>query len=120
MIFEKPNVLYFLFLLILPLLVHLFQLRKYKTTKFSNVALLERIQKQSRKSSRLKKWLVLAMRLLALIFIILAFAKPYIPNDKGISQDNEIVIYLDNSLSMQLPGQQQHGNEGCNHSHRVS
>jgi hypothetical protein len=107
MIFEKPNVLYFLFLLILPLLVHLFQLRKYKTTKFSNVALLERIQIQSRKSSRLKKWLVLAMRLLALIFIILAFAKPYIPNDKGISQDNEIVIYLDNSLSMQLPGQQQ-------------
>lgn len=106
MIFEKPDVLYFLFLLIIPILVHLFQLRKFKTTKFSNVALLERIQLQSRKSSTIKKWLILATRLLGLIFLILAFAKPFIPKSETALQMDEIVIYLDNSFSMELPAKQ--------------
>lgn len=104
MSFEKPDVLYFLILLIIPILVHLFQLRKYKTTKFSNVALLERIQLQSRKSSILKKWLILTTRLLGLFFLILAFAKPFIPSTETALEDNEIVVYLDNSFSMELPG----------------
>lgn len=106
MIFEKPNVLYFLFLLIIPVLVHLFQLRKFKTTRFSNVALLERIKLQSRKSSTIKKWLVLSTRLLGLLFLILAFAKPFIPTSEASLKENEVVIYLDNSFSMQLPGTQ--------------
>lgn len=106
MMFEKPNVLYFLFLLIIPILVHLFQLRKYKTTKFSNVAFLEQIRLQSRKSNRLKKWLILCTRLLGLTFLILAFAKPFIPNTDSTQQDSEVVVYLDNSYSMELPSQQ--------------
>ena len=106
MIFEKPDVLFFLFLLIIPILIHLFQLRKYKTTKFSNVALLERIKLQSRKSSRIKKWLVLMTRLLGLIFLILAFSKPYIPNTESTLKDTEVAFYMDNSFSMELPGNQ--------------
>ncbi|SDG87325.1 BatA domain-containing protein [Psychroflexus sediminis] len=105
MIFENPEVLYFLFLLLIPLLVHLFQLRKYKTTKFSNVALLERIKLQSRKSSTIKKWLILSTRLLGLVFLVLAFAKPFIPSTETALKDNEIVIYLDNSFSMELQGE---------------
>lgn len=106
MMFEKPNVLYFLFLLIIPILVHLFQLRKYKTTKFSNVALLEQIRLQSRKSNKLKKWLILCTRLLGLTFLILAFAKPFIPHSDSATQDTEIIVYLDNSFSMELPSLQ--------------
>jgi len=106
MIFEKPDVLYFLFLLIIPILIHLFQLRKYKTTKFSNVALLEKIKLQSRKSSTIKKWLVLMTRLMGLVFLILAFSKPYIPNTESALKDTEVAIYVDNSFSMELPGNQ--------------
>ena len=106
MIFEKPDVLYFLFLLIIPILIHLFQLRKYKTTKFSNVALLEKIKLQSRKSSTIKKWLVLMTRLAGLAFLILAFSKPYIPNTESALKDTEVAIYVDNSFSMELPGNQ--------------
>ncbi|MBZ9786523.1 BatA domain-containing protein [Psychroflexus sp. CAK57W] len=105
MILEKPDVLYFLLLLIIPILVHLFQLRTYKTTKFSNVALLERIKLQSRKSSILKKWLILITRLLGLVFLILAFAKPFIPSTETALEEDEIAIYLDNSYSMELPGE---------------
>ncbi|PKG41743.1 BatA domain-containing protein [Psychroflexus sp. MES1-P1E] len=106
MIFEKPDVLYFLFLLIIPILIHLFQLRKYRTTKFSNVALLEKIRLQSRKSSTIKKWLVLMTRLMGLAFLILAFSKPYIPNTESALKDTEVAIYMDNSFSMELPGDQ--------------
>ncbi|WP_127844747.1 BatA domain-containing protein [Psychroflexus aestuariivivens] len=104
MILEKPDVLYFLFLLIIPILVHLFQLRKFKTTKFSNVALLEKIIIQSRKSSVIKKWLTLIARLLALAFLILAFAKPFLPNTSEATKPQEVFIFLDNSYSMALPG----------------
>ncbi len=106
MIFEKPDVLYFLFLLLIPILIHLFKLRKYKTTKFSNVALIEKIQLQSRKSSTIKKWLILLSRLLGLLFLIFSFAKPILPNSDEALKENEVVIYLDNSFSMQLPGSQ--------------
>lgn len=106
MIFEKPDVLYFLFLLIIPILIHLFQLRKYRTTKFSNVALLEKIKLQSRKSSTIRKWLVLMTRLMGLAFLILAFSKPYIPNTESALKDTEVAIYMDNSFSMELPGDQ--------------
>ena len=106
MLFEKPDVLYFLLLLIIPVLVHLFQLRKFKTTKFSNVALLQRIQLQSRKSSKIKKWLILMTRLLSLVFLVLAFAKPFIPSTDLALENDEVVIYLDNSFSMQMPGKQ--------------
>jgi hypothetical protein len=106
MLFEKPDVLYFLLLLIIPVLVHLFQLRKFKTTKFSNVALLQRIQLQSRKSSKIKKWLILMTRLLSLVFLVLAFAKPFIPSSNIALENDEVVIYLDNSFSMEMPGKQ--------------
>ncbi|WP_019038627.1 BatA domain-containing protein [Psychroflexus tropicus] len=106
MLIEKPDVLYFLLLLIIPILVHLFQLRKFKKTSFTNVAFLHQIQLRSRKSSQLKKWLILITRLLSLFFLILAFSKPFIPTTDEAMQEYEIVIYLDNSFSMELPGNQ--------------
>ena len=56
--FKNPEVLYFLSLLIIPILVHLFQLQKFKKTPFTNVAFLQKLIQQSRKSSELKKWLL--------------------------------------------------------------
>ncbi|MDZ7612799.1 MAG: BatA domain-containing protein [Flavobacteriaceae bacterium] len=66
MFFKNPLLLYALLLLIIPILVHLFHLQKFETVKFTNVRLLQQIEKQTRKSSRLKKWLLLITRLLLL------------------------------------------------------
>lgn len=103
--FNHPEVLYALFFLIIPIIVHLFQLRKFQKERFTNVKFLRRLTRQTRKSSQLKKWLVLATRLLLFTCIILAFAGPYFPQDQEVSGNIETVIYLDNSYSMQAAGQ---------------
>ncbi|MCJ7757135.1 MAG: BatA domain-containing protein, partial [Gillisia sp.] len=83
----------------------LFQLRKFERENFTNVKFLKKLSQQTRKSSRLKKWLVLATRLLILTSIIFAFAQPYFPSGDPEEDNIETVIYLDNSYSMQATGQ---------------
>jgi len=102
--FKNPELLYALFLLIIPIIVHLFQLRKFQKIAFTNVQFLKEVTTQTRKSSQLKKWLVLSTRLLALAFLIFAFAQPFTANKATINSKKNQVIYLDNSFSMQAKG----------------
>ena len=102
--FKHPEILYFLFLLVIPILVHLFQLRRFKTVYFTNVKLLKELQTQTRKSSKIKKWLLLVTRLLVLTCLIIAFAQPYFKHQNTPKKGNELIIVLDNSFSMQAKG----------------
>ena len=102
--FKHPEILYFLFLLIIPILVHLFQLRKFKTEYFTNVKFLKELAIQTRKSSKLKKYLLLATRLLMLMLLIIAFAQPFFKAKDSKNSNNELYIILDNSFSMQAKG----------------
>ncbi len=103
--FQHPEILYFLFLLVIPILVHLFQLRKFKTEYFTNVKFLKELVVQTRKSSKIKKYLLLTTRLLLLAALILAFAKPFFIAKDHKDAKNELYIVLDNSFSMQAKGQ---------------
>ena len=102
--FKHPEILYFLFLLIVPILVHLFQLRRFKTSYFTNVRFLKELSIQTRKSSKIKKRLLLATRLLLLAFAIFAFAQPFFEAKDSKNASNEMYIILDNSFSMQAKG----------------
>ena len=102
--FALPELLYALFALLIPVLVHLFQLRRFKVQKFTNLAFLEKISVQTRQSSTLKKWLILLFRMLALACIVLAFAQPFTSNKNAKNEQPELVIYLDNSFSMEASG----------------
>ena len=102
--FLHPEYFYALPALLIPIFIHLFQLRRFKKHAFTNVALLQKIRFQTRKSSQLKKWLILILRLLAMAFMILAFSQPYFSNQKSIDTHSETVLYLDNSFSMQALG----------------
>ena len=103
--FKHPEILYFLFLLVIPILVHLFQLRRFKKEYFTNVRFLKELSIQTRKSSKIKKWLLLATRLLLLTSIIIAFAQPFFKAKDSKNSSNEMYIVLDNSFSMQAKGQ---------------
>ena len=103
--FKHPEILYFLFLLVLPILVHLFQLRRFKKEYFTNVQFLKALSIQTRKSSKLKKWLLLATRLLLMSALIFAFAQPFFNAKDKNNVSNEMFIILDNSFSMQAKGQ---------------
>lgn len=102
--FKHPELLYALFLLIVPILIHLFQLRRFQKVQFTNVKFLKAVKLQTRKSSQLKKWLTLLTRMLLLAFAIIAFAQPFIPNTEDFNEAQETVVYLDNSYSMQATG----------------
>ena len=102
--FKHPEILYFLFLLVIPILVHLFQLRRFKKEYFTNVQFLKELSIQTRKSSTIKKWLLLFTRLLLLSFLILAFAQPFFTAKESKKATNEMYIILDNSYSMQAKG----------------
>lgn len=102
--FKHPEILYFLFLLVIPILVHLFQLRRFKKQYFTNVRFLKELSMQTRKSSVIKKWLLLFTRLALLTLLIIAFAQPFFKAQDDVNTGNEMVILLDNSFSMQARG----------------
>ena len=102
--FKHPELLYALLLLLIPVIIHLFQLRRFQKVPFTNVQFLKSVTIQTRKSSQLKKWLTLITRLLLLAAIIFAFAQPYFSKSNDINLKAETVIYLDNSFSMQAKG----------------
>ncbi len=103
--FKHPEILYFLFLLLIPILVHLFQLRRFRKEYFTNVRFLQQLSVQTRKSSQLKKWLLLAARCLLLAAVVFAFAQPFFEAKEKNTSTNELFILLDNSYSMQAKGQ---------------
>jgi hypothetical protein len=103
--FKHPEILYFLFLLVVPIIVHLFQLRRFKKEYFTNVRFLKALTIQTRESSKIKKWLLLATRLLILTCLIIAFAQPFFKAKDHKNSTNEMYLVLDNSFSMQAKGQ---------------
>lgn len=102
--FKHPEVLYALFLLLIPLFIHLFQLRRFQKIDFTNVAFLKKVTVETRRSSQLKKWLTLLLRMLAIACIVMAFAQPFTASEIATSSEKETVLYIDNSFSMQAKG----------------
>jgi len=106
MYFKYSQILNFLFLLLIPIIVHLFQLRKFQKEYFTNVKFLKELDIKTRKSSQLKKWLLLFARLFLLAFVIFAFAQPFFKAKDQDGKNNELFVILDNSYSMQAKGKQ--------------
>ncbi|HPR24944.1 BatA domain-containing protein [Lentimicrobium sp.] len=104
--FIYPNILFGLLAVIIPVVIHLFNFRKYKRIYFSNVRLLSQFQLRTRKQSQLLHYLVLATRILTIVFLVFAFAQPYIPSDSKINSGkvNAVSVFIDNSFSMETSG----------------
>ncbi len=98
--FKHPEILWALLLLLIPIIIHLFQLRRFRKTPFTNVAMLQKVVSESRKSNSLKKWLLLLTRLMLLAALVISFAQPYTASTTALQQ-KETVIYIDDSFSLQ-------------------
>jgi len=101
--FTNPYFLFGLIAVAIPIIVHLFNFRKYKIFYFSNTRFLQSILQQTHKQSKIRKLIILSLRILAIVSIVLVFARPYIPHsDTQNSAANAcIVVYVDNSFSME-------------------
>ena len=104
--FEHSEFLFGFLLLLIPIIIHLFNFRKYKTYYFSSILFLKNIQEDSKSIKKVKDILILSSRILAFTCLILAFAQPYIPIKNGISHNQSQItaIYIDNSFSMSQLG----------------
>lgn len=103
MSFVYPEFLYALSALAIPVIVHLFNFRRYKRIEFSNVRFLKDVKQESRSRSRLRNLLILLMRMLALALLVFAFAQPYLPAGGEVQEggDKAVAVYIDNSFSME-------------------
>ena len=100
--FLYPGFLFALLAVLVPVIIHLFNFRKFKKVYFSNVAFLKEVKEQNSSREKLKNLLILASRILAIVFLVLAFARPFISSNINTKQlnGNIVSIYLDNSYSM--------------------
>lgn len=99
--FAHPEFLYALFALAIPVLIHFFNFRRFKTVYFTNVRFLRELQEQTKRQSQLKHYLVLLSRLFTVAFLVFAFAGPYRADEAQSSGTQSFVsLYIDNSFSM--------------------
>lgn len=104
MMFVYPMFLWALTALLIPIIIHLFNFRRYKKVYFTNVKFLKELQLESQSKSRLKELLILLSRLLAILCLVLAFAQPVLTSKQDVKANlnkKAIGIYVDNSFSME-------------------
>jgi hypothetical protein len=96
--FQQPQAFWLALFLIVPIIIHLFQFRRYKKLQFSNVAFLKEVTESKKQQRNLKHLLILFCRLLFIAAFVFCLAKPNWPNTNR--QQSPQVIILDNSPSM--------------------
>ncbi len=107
MIFSYPEFLLALTAVSVPIIIHLFNFRRFKKVYFSDIRFLKDVEIETKSRNKLKNLLILASRMLAITFLVLAFARPVIPTGKDVpSANSAILVYIDNSFSMSAEGEQ--------------
>ena len=102
--FLNPSALWWLLAVSIPIIIHLFNLRRVKRVEFSNIALLKRVKEETSARKKPIELLILLARMLFVVFLVLAFAQPISRDEDNAPELNDtVLIYLDNSLSMQRP-----------------
>ena len=104
MTFLNPAVLFGLFASLIPVLLHFLNLRKLTKIEFSTLKFLKELQKTKIRRIKFKQWLLLIIRVLIIICLVLAFARPTI---KSVTFGNSAaktsaVIIIDNTFSMSV------------------
>ena len=109
MSFYHPDYLYYLSALIIPLIIHLFNFKRFKKVYFTNIVFLKDVQQQSKRHSQWRHIVIMILRMLIIASLVLAFAGPHIPSDNAKSKTSDISnvnIFIDNSFSMQARGEE--------------
>lgn len=107
MTFLNPAVLFGLFAAAIPIVLHFLNLRKLKTIEFSTLAFLKELQKTKIRRIKLKQWLLLLLRVLIILFLVMAFARPTLKTisfGASSAAKTTAVIILDNTFSMSVVG----------------
>ena len=95
-----PSFLFFISLISLPIILHLWSIKRAKQEFFSNVSLLKQLNIISNKTSKIKHLLLLLARIGFVIFLTVAFAKLYPTKSPFNAMKSNLDIKVDNSCSV--------------------
>ncbi len=105
MSFLFPNVLLGLFGLTIPIIIHLYNLRKSKTIDFSSIQHIQSLEKKNIKRIKIIQWILILLRMGIIGSLILMLSGPllvsetiWIPSEK----ESTAFIIIDNSASMSV------------------
>lgn len=108
MSFLNPIFLFALAAVALPLVIHLLNLRKPKRIHFSTLSFFKELQKTTIRKIKVKRWILLLLRFLAIACLAMVLARPFLPpslsSGGSASQPSVYAILIDNSISMERIG----------------
>lgn len=106
--FLNPFFLFGLLAVAIPVVIHLVNLRRPRKVSFSTLSFFNELRKSTIRRIRIKQYLLMALRALALLFLALALARPFLPpslaGSTGSNEPKAIAIIMDNSASMNRVG----------------
>lgn len=104
--FVHPEFLWGWAFVLVPVLLHLFDWKRYKTEYFPHVAVLQQAQQRHKRQRQLRRRLILGCRVAAIVCVVAAFARPVWHGAGSVASHADkpyYSIYLDNSCSMSAP-----------------
>lgn len=107
MSFLQPWLLYCLPVIALPIIIHLINQRRFQTIQWAAMMFLLAAHRMARGYSRLRQWLILLFRTLAVAGLVFAISRPLASGWLGIAggaRPDTTIILLDRSPSMQQRG----------------
>ena len=104
MSFFAPVLLFGLFAALLPVLIHLLNRRRHRTIQWAAMQFLLKATQESRGAKKLKHFLILLMRALAVAGLVFVIARPVMSGllGWGGGSIDTVVLLLDRSASMEL------------------
>ena len=102
MSFLQPAMLLAIPVIALPIIIHLINQRRFQTVQWAAMLFLLAANRMSRGYARLRQWLILAARTLAIAGLIFAISRPLTSGWLGIAAGSRVdttIILLDRSAS---------------------
>src|SRR5512137_2027394 len=84
-----------------PIAIHLLFRQKARTVSIGSIRFLQQVVREHRRRRRLRQWLLLLLRTAAVAILALLFARPFFNAAARNALQQETIVLLDGSASMQ-------------------
>jgi hypothetical protein len=83
-----------------PILIHLLMRPRARQVSIGTLRFLKLALKETTRRRKIRRWLLLALRMAAILLLALLFARPYLTSFSGPGKDREVIVLIDQSGSM--------------------
>jgi len=83
-----------------PVLIHLLFRQRARKLTIGSVRFLQRVVREHRRRRRVRQWILLALRCLAVLLLAILFARPFLNAAARLGPQQELVLLVDASASM--------------------